>query len=94
MAAETPKVKIITLLPSYVNTPMQHQLHDGTDFDWRICMEPEDIADAVAYVIKKANDIETGSQVIIEKQVEKGEVYNPEKLWTYSVASGKMNRVR
>lgn len=92
MAEENKQVKIINILPSYVDTPMQHQIHDNTDFDWSQCMAPEDIAEAIATVISKNENIETGSRVIIDKKVEKNEAYNPEKLWTYSVKTKKLNQ--
>lgn len=94
MAKENKQVKIINILPSYVDTPMQHQLHDNTDFDWSQCMMPEDIANAVATVLSKIESIDTGSRVIIEKEINKNESYRPEKLWTYSVVKNELNALK
>lgn len=94
LAEENKQVKIINILPSYVDTPMQHQIHDNTDFDWSQCMVPEDIAEAIATVLEKSSEIETGSRVIIDKQIDKNEQYSPEKLWTYSVEQNKLKHLR
>lgn len=94
MAQENKQVKIINILPSYVNTPMQHQIHDNTDFDWNQCMRPEDIAEAIGTVLSKSEAIESGSRVIVEKHVNEDETYAPEKLWTYSVLQNKLTYLR
>lgn len=94
MAQEYKQVKIINILPSYVDTPMQHQIHDGTDFDWGQCMVTEDIAEAVETVLSKSEEIESGSRVIVEKQINEDEQYTPEKLWTYSAKQNKLKQVR
>lgn len=94
MAAENKQVKIINILPSYVNTPMQHQIHDNTDFDWSQCMLPEDIAEAIRIVLSKSEEIESGSRVIVEKQINEDEQYTPEKLWTYSAKQNKLKHIR
>ncbi len=53
MAVENDQVKIINLLPSYVDTPLQHALHDQSSFDWDLCMTSAAVADAVGSVIVK-----------------------------------------
>lgn len=94
MAAEEPQVKILNILPSYVDTPLQHIVNDGTDFNWDLCMQPEGIAKAVEYVLSHSNQFETGSRVIIEKTVTKGEPYTPEKLWAYSTTDNAITKIR
>ena len=94
MAQENKQVKIINILPSYVDTPMQHQIHDNTDFDWSMCMVPENIADAISTVLSKSEEIESGSRIIIEKKIEENEKYTPEKLWAYSVETKELNRLK
>lgn len=93
MAEENKQVKIINILPTYVDTPMQHDLHDGTDFDWNLCMKPEDVANAIECVIKNLEKIETGSRVIVDKNVEQNEEYHPEKLWVYFAANKQMEKL-
>lgn len=94
MAKENKDVKIISILPSYIDTPMQHQIHDGTDFDWSQCMIPSDITEAMGTVLSKSEEIESGSRVIIEKNIGDSEQYTPEKLWTYSVQTKKIKHLR
>lgn len=94
MAEENKEVKIINVLPTYVDTPMQHDLHDGTDFDWNLCMKPEDVANAIEYAIENLEKIETGSRVIVDKNVEQSEEYHPEKLWVYFAANKEMKKIR
>lgn len=94
MAEENRQVKIINMLPTYVDTPMQHKLHDGTDFNWNLCMKPEDVANALGYVVENPEKIETGSRVIVDKNVEQNEEYHPEKLWVYFAANKEMKKIR
>lgn len=94
MANENRQVKIINILPSYVDTPMQHRIRNGTDFDWSQCMKPEDIADAIGNILADINKIVTGSRIIIEKNVDQDEKYIPEKLWVYSVDANRLKQLR
>ncbi len=93
MAAENTNVKIINILPSYVDTPMQHGLHDNTNFDWSICMKPIDIANAIENVITNVQKIESGSRIIVEKTPGENAPYNPEKLWVYSALNKVLNKI-
>lgn len=94
MAAENDQVKIINILPSYVDTPMQHGMRKGKEFDWNICMMPEDISEAVNAILSNIGDIASGSRVIVEKSIEADELYTPEMLWTYSVAEKDLKKLR
>lgn len=94
MAAENNQVKIINILPSYVDTPMQHGMREGREFDWSICMMPEDISDAVSTVLSKIEEIASGSRVIIEQSIDDNEQYTPEMLWTYSVDERSLKKLR
>ncbi len=94
MAAEEPSVKIINILPSYVDTPLQHVLREGRDFDWNWCMKASDVADCIKQVIEARDQIETGTRVIIEKNENENAPYNPEKLWVYAAQTKKMCKVR
>lgn len=95
MALETQNVKIINMLPSYVDTPLQHKLNDGNQaFDWSSCMKSEDVATAVGYVVKHKEKLETGTRVIVEKDSMANDQYNPEKLWVYCTAKRTLTKVR
>ena len=94
MAAEEPSVKIVNILPSYVDTPLQHVLREGRDFDWDWCMKASDVADCIKQVIDVGEQIETGTRVIIEKNENENTPYNPEKLWVYAAQTKKMCKVR
>jgi len=94
MAEENKEVKIINLLPSFVETPLQHKLQDGSSFDWTLCMQPEEVAKAVGYIVDNEGQITSGARIIVEREGLDNDAYNPEKLWVYSVGSGKMRKVR
>jgi short-subunit dehydrogenase len=84
MAEENPTIKIINLLPSYIDTPLLRKIYDNTDFDWSLCMSVSEVAQSISHILNESDRFETGSRILLLKKPWENGVYNPEKLWVYT----------
>ena len=90
MAAENPETKIVSILPSYINTPLQHKIRNDK-FDFNVCMTVDEVADSINEVIIHPEEFESGSRVAVVKDIKEFEGdYYPEKLWIYSTLKRKL----
>jgi hypothetical protein len=95
MAAENPQVKIVNLLPSYIDTPLQHKLSDtNKSFDWKQCMNVDDVAESVTSIISHIKEVSSGSRVIIIKNALEDNNYNPETLWVYTTSDKIIRKIK
>ena len=93
MATENAQVKIVNLLPSYIDTPLQHKLRDNAIFDWKQCMSVDEVSSSVISLISQIANISSGSRVIIIKDELEDKNYNPETLWVYTTSDKKMRKI-
>lgn len=94
IASENTNVKVINLLPSYIDTPLQHKLNDDNKgFDWNMPMKSDQVATVIPYIIADEKRIETGSRVLVVSTSMGNLTNNPEKLWVFNVDNQKMDLV-
>lgn len=85
LALEFKKAKVYTLLPDYVDTPMQHSMNDGNEnFDWTVTMQPEDIAKLCFDLVSDKTKLESGANIIIVNEKVKEDLKNTEKLYGFN----------
>jgi benzil reductase ((S)-benzoin forming) len=94
MATENVNTKIVNLLPSYIDTPLQHKLSDNKTFDWQQCMSVDEVAESVVYIVSHKNEVSSGSRIIIIKNAFEDNNYNPEDLWVYTTSDKTMKKLR
>jgi short-subunit dehydrogenase len=95
IAAENKNLKIINVLPNYIDTPMQHTLNDNNkDFDWNMPMKPDQVAELIPYIIDNPTRIDSGSRVIVVSTVMGDMSKNPEKLWVYNVDNKQLKSIK
>lgn len=95
IAVENPEVKILNILPNYMDTPLQHETNlDTPDFDWSQCMNVEEVSVGIIKIILNNSSIETGSRIIIYKENARDGVYNPEKLWLYTTNDKNLKKIK
>lgn len=95
IAEEHKNVKVINMLPSYIDTPLQHQISDNNkEFSWNTCMKPEEVAGSVIYTIGHSKEFDSGSRIIVTSNSLDDGAYTPEKLWVYNVDSEHVKRVK
>ncbi len=91
---ENPKIKIINLLPSYMSTPLQHKLVDGTDFDWSLAMNTNDVAKFVLSIADNNAKFQSGTNVIVVSNKTSGDAKIERKLWCYNIDSKKLKKLK
>jgi NAD(P)-dependent dehydrogenase (short-subunit alcohol dehydrogenase family) len=93
IAQENPNVKIVSILPSYVDTPLLRSLHDDS-FAWDEANKPEQTANIVDYVIDHPNEVESGGRVVVVSSKQDDGDYDPEKLWLFITDKKKLTRIK
>lgn len=85
LAQELAEAKVVTLLPDYVDTPMQHRSNDNNDdFDWSATIQSRDIAQLCLSIINDKISVETGSNIIIVTEKLKDDLVSVEKLYGFN----------
>ncbi len=94
LAVENKNIKVINLLPSYVNTPLQHKISDNTDFDWEQCITPSQIAGSIKDLIERRFDVSSGSKVMVLNNKTMSDTRDPEKLYYYNVDTKEFKKLK
>lgn len=91
LANELKDAKVYTLLPDYVDTPMQHRTNDGNkDFDWSATIKSADVAKLAGDLISGAALVESGGNIIIVTEKLKGDLKSVEKLYGFNTDSSAL----
>jgi NAD(P)-dependent dehydrogenase (short-subunit alcohol dehydrogenase family) len=94
LADELKNAKVITLLPSYVETPMLHgTIGDDANFEWNATIKPKNIADLVGEILAGNLNVASGSNIILVTDQLKDDLQSVEKLYGYNVTSNKLARL-
>ena len=93
LSMENADIKFVTLLPSYVDTPLLRKLHDDgqfSDFEWDEIVKPDQIAEFIKDILSEKYKFESGVKIIIatDSLVEDFE-YN-ENLYGYNTSTKKL----
>lgn len=94
LAKELKEAKIYTLLPDYVDTPMQHQTSDDNpDFDWSATIKVEDLAQLTSDLLSGKTTVESGANIIIITEALKADLQNPEILYALNTDTKKLTKL-
>jgi len=93
MAEENQNVKIINLLPTYIDTQLLRKFIGKESFDWNQCLKPEQVAESIIYILKNHKKVDSGSRIMLLKNDRQDGVYNPEKLWIYFPDNQRLKKV-
>ncbi len=93
VALEEKKIKIVSILPSYVDTNLLRNLQKNKNFDWTATIKPKQIAELIDRIIEDKN-ITTGSKIIAVSDSLKEDLEYKENLWSYNVTTKKMLRLK
>lgn len=94
LSLENKNIKVVNLLPDYIDTPLQHTISDGTDFDWNRCVRGKDIADFIIRLVSGNVIIKTGSNIIFINNKTQDDANDPEKLWCYNVDTKELKKLK
>ncbi len=93
LSKENSDIKFVTLLPSYVDTPLLRKLHgEGqfSDFEWNEIIKPEQIAEFINDILSEKYKIESGAKIIIATDSLVEDFEYDENLYGYNVSDKKL----
>ena len=94
LAAELQAAKVYSLLPDYVDTPMQHQSNDSNpDFDWSATITMPEVAAFTMDVVNGVHQLESGSNIIIVTEKLKEDLESVEKLYGFNTNTQELTRL-
>lgn len=94
LADELKDAKVYTLLPDYVDTPMQHRTNgNNKDFDWSATIKSDDVAKLARDLISGAVSVESGSNIIIVTEKLKDDLKSVEKLYGFNSDTNELIRL-
>lgn len=94
LAAELKDARVYTLLPDYVDTPMQHKMNDDNkEFDWSKTIKSEDISRFCYELICDDKKVESGSNIIIVTEKLKADLKSDEKLYGFNTDTNELMRI-
>lgn len=94
LAEEFKNSKVYTLLPDYVDTPMQHRGNDtNNDFDWSACIDAKDIAKLTAGLIEGNPAVESGANIIVVTEKLRDDLKSVEKLYGFNTDTNELRRL-
>lgn len=93
-AMENPKIKMIHLLPNYVDTPLQRSMEHFDNFDWKQCVAAEKVADLVKDILDEKVEVENNSKIVILNNYSLDADEDPEILYSYNVDTGKVKNIK
>lgn len=90
IALEEKELKIISILPSYVDTPLLRGIHAGDEFDWNVPMKPEEVAKFICGAAENNYGLKSGAKVIVVNNALKEDFEYDEDLWGYNVTTEEL----
>jgi len=95
IALEKNSPKIISILPSYIDTPLLRGLHkNDPDSFWKNVNSPQQTAEFISYVLANPDAIESGSRVVVVNSHQADGDYDPEKLWLFITDRKKLTKLK
>jgi len=93
VSLEERNIKFVSILPSYVDTKLLRNLQKQREFEWKITLKPEEIAEFIKNVIGN-KEITSGSKIIIVNDSLIEDLEYKENLWGYNVTKRKLFKLK
>lgn len=93
IALEEKTIKFVSILPSYVDTPLLHKLEDGDDFNWSEVIKPKEIALLVKKIIDEEIKVSSGAKIIVVTNALIEDLKYDEDLYGYNVNSQTLTKL-
>ncbi len=87
-------IKIIHLLPNYVDTPLQRGMKHEDNFDWGQCVSSDDVADTIIKITKDEIDLKTNTKIMVLNNKSLDATEDPEKLYYYDVDTEEIKKLK
>lgn len=95
IAAENKNIKVVNVLPSYVDTPLLRGLHkDDPESFWQGVNDPAQTTEIVGFLLDNPSAVPSGSRVItICSQQDDGD-FDPEKLYLFLTDKKELKKLK
>jgi NAD(P)-dependent dehydrogenase (short-subunit alcohol dehydrogenase family) len=94
IALEEKNIKFISLLPSYVDTPLLRTLQkNNPDFDWSATVQPADISLLINKIIDAPQDFFSGTHIIVATEALKEDFEYHENIWGYNTDTNELKKL-
>jgi len=93
IAVETPALKVISLLPSFIDTPLLQKCYVEEGFDITKSMKSAEVASYILELAQNNQHLSSGSRIIVVNNSLASVVENPENLSVYNVETKKLDRI-
>lgn len=94
IADEYKSIKVVNLLPSYIETPLQHKISDNTNFNWSAAMSTNSVSESIWYIVENIGDIPNCPKVIVVNNELIEDIEDPEKLYYYNVDTKEFKKLK
>lgn len=91
---ENNNIKVIHLLPNYVDTPLQRSMKHDTNFDWGQCVSSDDVANTIIRIAKDEINVETNTKIMVLNNKSLDATEDPEKLLFYNVDTKEVKKLK
>lgn len=94
LAKELLDAKVYTLLPDYVDTPMQHRTNDDNpNFDWSATLTMDDVAQFTGDLLSGKTSVESGANIIMVTEALKEDLERAEILYGYNTDTRELTKL-
>lgn len=94
VAVENKDIKVIDLLPTYMDTPLQNKLVKGLSFDWNLAMNTKDVAIGIIEIVKNVKMYTSKTKIIVVSDKTVDDTKDEEILWYYNVDNKKFKKLK
>lgn len=94
IALENPHLKVISLLPSFIDTPLLKNCYIEENFDISTSMKPSEVAEYADHIIEHDDDFLSGSRIVIVNNTLEAIPEDLENLMIYNVETKKLDRIK
>jgi len=94
VALENKDIKIINILPAYVDTPMLRTIAGKLKFSLADATNPNDVASAIGEILLNHQELESGSRVITTSNKSYLKRFDSEKLYYYNVNTKEFKKLK
>ena len=91
---ENDNIKVVHLLPNYVDTPLQRSMKHEDNFDWGQCVSSDDVADTIIKITKDEIDLETNTKIMVLNNKSLDATEDPEKLYYYNLDTIEVKKLK
>jgi short-subunit dehydrogenase len=95
IAANRPDLKIVSVLPSLVDTPLLRKLHGkNPNFNWAHASTPDQAANFINFILDSPGSLKSGSRMVVVPQTYWHSNYDPEILWLFTANNNKVTKLK